>query len=497
MKRTKHNLSSYKLLTCRMGELVPSNLVEVLPGDSMRLQSSALIRVSPLLAPVMHPVQVRLHHWFVPSRLVWSGFEDFITGGPDGEGGAAGAYPTINAGAGFAAGSLADYMGIPPSVASLVVSAIPFRAYNLIYNKFYRDQDLTTTIAQDSIVLQNIAWEKDYFTTSRPWPQKGPDVTLPLGTSATVRTSASRLVTGAQNIETMAEANTGAFPVGNRGLQAGATTGQVIGESAAGTGIVGMYPANLYADLSGATAVNVNDVRLAFALQRYQEARARYGSEYVDYLRYLGIKPSDSRLQRPEYLGGGKQTISFSEVLQTGVDSGDEGVGTLRGHGIVSLRSRGATSFFEEHGFVLTLLSVRPKTMYSNSLNRLWSRRTKEDYYQRELEKVGQQIVYRREVFAEADSAGTGGDTEFGWQDRYDDYRYIESGIAGEFRSTLNYWHMGRIFASAPALNSAFVVSDPTLRIHAEQTTDTLWCMVSNQVVARRMVGRGGQSNIF
>lgn len=496
MKRTKHNLSSYKLLTCRMGELVPSNLVEVLPGDSVRLQSSALLRVSPLLAPIMHPVTVRLHHWFVPARLVWSGFEDFITGGPDGEGGAAGAYPTINSGAGFAAGSLADYMGIPPSVASLVVNAMPFRAYNLIYNKFYRDQDLTSVVTTDSIVLQNIAWEKDYFTSARPWAQKGPDVTLPLGTSAIVRTQSADTVTGAQVGLHLRDSAAGGTPatglISNDGT--GLFAGQAGGQGSA-TGF--MYPSNLYADLTNATAVNVNDVRIAFALQRYQEARARYGSEYVDYLRYLGIRPSDSRLQRPEYLGGGKQTISFSEILQTGVDSSDEGVGTLRGHGIVSLRSRGATAFFEEHGFVMTLLSVRPKTMYANAVNRLWSRRTKEDYYQRELEKVGQQIVYRRELYAEADAAGAGGDTEFGFQDRYDDYRFAESGVAGEFRSTLNYWHMARIFGSAPALNSAFVVSDPTLRIHAEQTTDTLWCMVNNQVVARRMVGQGGESHIF
>lgn len=493
MKRTKHNLSSYKLLTCRMGELVPANLLEVLPGDSIRLQSSALIRVSPLLAPVMHPVQVRLHHWFVPARLVWTGFEDFITGGADGEGGAAGAYPTITAGGGgFTAGTLPDYLGIPPAVASLVVGAMPFRAYNLIYNKFYRDQDLTTAVTQDSTVLQNVAWEKDYFTTTRPWPQKGPDVTLPLGTTAPVE-----YVHGNANPWVAKDAPTGLnYSGGTSAVTAFITSGNVANAPAT-VGLQFDPVGNLQANLSGATATNVNDVRLAFALQRYQEARARYGSEYVDYLRYLGIKPSDSRLQRPEYLGGGKQTISFSEVLQTGVDSADDGVGTMRGHGIVSLRSRGSTSFFEEHGYVLTLMSVRPRTMYTNSLNRLWSRRTKEDYYQRELEKVGQQIVYRREVYAQADAAGAGGDTEFGWQDRYDDYRYVESNIAGEFRTTLNYWHMGRIFSSAPALNSAFVVSDPTLRVHAEQTTDTLWCMVSNQVVARRMVGPGGQSNIF
>lgn len=488
MKRTKHNLSNYKLLTCRMGELVPANVVEVLPGDSMRLQSSALIRVSPLNAPIMHPVTVRLHHWFVPARLVWTGFEDFITGGADGEGGAAGAYPTINAGGGgFTAGTLADYMGIPPGVASLVVSALPFRCYNLVYNKNYRDQDLTTVVTQDSTALQNIAWEKDYLTTARPWAQKGPDVTLPLGASAPVIGTTAGVPTFTANGAGSARALQQTNAVGSVSWAANPTA----------TGTAKWSVTGLEADLSSATAVNVNDVRLAFALQRYQEARARYGSEYVDYLRYLGIKPSDARLQRPEYLGGGKQTLSFSEVLQTGVDSADDGVGTLRGHGIASLRSRGANSFFEEHGFVLTLLSVRPKTIYANALSRMWSRRTKEDYFQKELEQVGQQIVYRREVYAEADAAGAGGDTEFGFQDRYDDYRYQESNVAAEFRTTLNYWHMGRIFSSAPALNSAFVVSDPTLRVHAEQTTDTLWCMVNNNVVARRMVGPGGQSRIF
>lgn len=494
MKRTKHNLSSYKLLTCRMGELIPANLIEVLPGDSMRLQSSALLRVSPLVAPVMHPCTVRLHHWFVPARLVWSGFEQFITGGPDGLGGSAGAYPTINSGAGFTAGQLVDYMGVTPAVANLVINAMPVRAFNLIYNKFYRDQDLTTVRAQDDVTLPNIAWEKDYFTTARPWAQKGPAITLPLGTKAPITgISMDTQIYSTGPISGFATGgiNT-AYAKYHNTATAGADGATLFEEDPTRAG----YP-NIYADLTNATAVNVRDVRLAFALQRYQEARARYGSEYVDYLRYLGIKPSDARLQRPEYLGGGKQQISFSEVLQTGPDANDTGVADLRGHGIVALRSRGSTFFAEEHGFVITLLSVRPKTMYAQALPRMWSRRTKEDYFQKELEQVGQQIVYRREIYAEADAAGAGGDTQWGWQDRYDEYRFKESSIAAEFRTTLNYWHMGRIFPSPPALNSAFVVSDPTLRVYAEQTTDTLWCMVNNQVVARRQVGPGGQSSIY
>lgn len=497
MKRTKHNLSSYKLFTCKMAELVPANLVEVLPGDSFRQTSSFLIRLSPQMFPVMHPVTVRVHHWYVPSRLVWSGFQDFITGGPDGLGGAAGAYPTIASGSGFTAGSLADYFSIPPGVANLVVGAMPFRCYNAIFNRFYRDQDLVSTVTQDSTVVQKIAWEKDYFGTARPWAQKGPAVTLPLGTLAPVKTQLTELVTGSQAAAKFRLATTGAFP-GASNLVGVDTAGVMATSGTAMTAQTGIYPTNMFADLANASASTVNDFRMAMALQRYQEARARYGSEYVDYLRYLGIKPSDARLQRPEYLGGGKQTIAFSEVLQTGTNfDANSGVGTLRGHGIAAVRTRGYTRFFEEHGYVLTLFSVRPKAIYGNSLNRLWSRRTKEDYFQKELEQVGQMPVFRREVYAQADNAGTGGDTVFGWQDRYDDYRYVPSTIAGDFRTTLNFAHMARIFGSPPALNSAFVTCDPTERIFADQVNDQLWIMASNSIVARRPVGPGGHSSVL
>lgn len=492
MRRYKHNLSSYKLLTCKMGELVPVNLVEVLPGDTFRGNSAVLLRCMPLVAPVMHPVQVRLHHWFVPARLVWSGFEDFITGGPDGEGGSAGVYPTISSGgSGFTAGTLPDYLGIPPGVANLSVAAMPFRAYNLIFNLFYRDQDLVSEVSQDSTALQRIAWEKDYFGTARPWPQKGPDITLPLGTEAPVRWDIKTgTTTGDGHYVWDGQSAGGARVSASYSITGAAGSGGNLANGAAGT---------LYADLSTASAVNVNDVRLAFALQRYQEARARYGSEYVDYLRYLGIRPSDARLQRPEYLGGGKQTIAFSEVLQTGVDAEDAGVGNLRGHGIAAVRSRGFQSFFEEHGFVISLLSVRPKVMYTNALDRMWSRRTKEDYFQKELEAVGQQVVYRREIFAEADNNGNGGDKEFGYQNRYDEYRHQRSQVAGDFRSSIaNSWHLSRDFGvTPPALNSTFVTCDPSPRIFAEQTEDNLYCMVQNTVVARRMVNASGESRIY
>ena len=198
----------------------------------------------------------------------------------------------------------------------------------------------------------------------------------------------------------------------------------------------------IFADLSSVTGVDINTVRQAFALQRFEEARARYGSRYTEYLRYLGVRSSDARLQRPEYLGGGRQTIQFSEVLQTSATSGSNPLGDLGGHGITAMRSNRFRRFFEEHGIVMTLMSVRPRTIYANPVARQFMRGlalagmsgTKEDYWQRELQHIGQQEVNGLEVDVSA------GNTSFGFQDRYDEYRRLESSVAGQFRTTLADW---------------------------------------------------------
>lgn len=497
MKRSKHSLSHYNLLSCDMGELVPVGLTEVLPGDTVQHAASVLTRVSPLLAPVMHPVNVRIHHWFVPHRLVWDDWEDFITGGPDGDNSST--FPTITLSttgspASADVGNLADYLGCPTDINGLEVSALPFRAYALIFNEWYRDEDLVTALTIDTTSgadsttntdLQNAAWEKDYFTSSRPWTQKGTEVTIPLSGNAEVvgeykwgsDATSSPTTTGTMQNTSGADIVSGTSTLAN----------PIFAYAGAG---------GLEADMSNVTAASINDLRLAFALQRYQEARARYGSRYVEYLRYLNVRSSDARLQRPEYLGGGKQTIQFSEVLQTApTTSGNElGVADLKGHGISAVRSNRYRRFFEEHGYVMTLMSVLPKTMYVQGLHRTFNRRTKEDFWQKELEHIGQQEVLNKEVYAAAASPGG----TFGYQDRYDEYRRTPSRVSGEFRTTaLDYWHMARIFASEPALNSAFVTSDPTKRVNAVQSEDVLWCMVNHSMQARRLVSRKGNSYIF
>lgn len=492
MKRSKHSLSNYKLLTCEMGKLVPVGIQEVLPGDTFNHQTSALIRVSPLVAPVMHPVQVRIHHFYVPNRIMWDGWEEFITGGKDGTNSDTPPRILIPT---DSIGRISDYMGIsPPADSSIAVNALPMRAYNKIFNEFYRDEDLVAERHQDDNTLANIAWSKDYFTTARPWPQKGPAVTIPLGERAPV-TGIGIEASGTSDSTNKSVWETGKDQLStyDHAFAASSTSKHLYAEkdpTASGR-------PNIYADLSAAEAVSITDFRKAFALQRYQEARAMYGSRYSEYLRYIGVRSSDARLQKPEYLGGGKQTISFSEVLQTTDDA--EGsharpLGSMAGHGIAALRSNRYRRYFEEHGFVISLMSVRPRSIYSDGLNRLWSREDKEDYYTKELEQIGQQEIYNRELFANGTNED---DTVFGYQDRYAEYKHTPSTIAGDFRDTLNYWHMSREFTSHPTLNESFIECNPTKRIYAASDEDALWCMVNHSLQARRMVSKTAHSRIL
>jgi len=488
MKRSKVNLSHSNLLTLDMGQLVPLGTpLEVLPGDTIQHAISLLCRALPLQTPPMHRVRMKVHNWFVPHRILWDNWENFITGGPDGMD--ASVFPTINFAAPVAEKSLADYMGVPVGFVGQV-SALPFRAYNKIFNDNYQDQDLVPQRAlskadgNDATTVTTLAapaWEKDYFTTARPWEQKGPNITLPIGISAPVVPSGPNPTFRDSVGVTQIVQN-----IGN-----GAMFGQNV--ATATTGWAWDNPA-LMADLSATSAVDINTVREAFALQRYQEARARYGSRYTEYLAYLGIRSSDARLARSEYLSGGVQNLSFSEVLQTAYTTGNEdGVGSLYGHGIGAMRSNRYRKFFEEHGYIVSLLHILPETMYPQGLSRTFNRRVKEDFWQKELQHIGQQPVLTKEVYA----LGANPDSVFGFQDRYDDYRRQESRVHGEFMSTLSDWHFARLLANEPVLNGAFVTADPSKRPFQSQATSTLLVQARHRIGARRMVSATGSSFIF
>lgn len=495
-KRNKFSLSHYKLLTCRMGYIIPCGMIEVLPGDSIRQATSVFMRFAPMLAPVMHPCHVTIHHWYVPFRLIWDEWEDFITGGPDGMN--VSELPTINPPTnGFAEDSLADYLGLPTKINIGPVSALPFRAYNLIYNEWYRDQDLETElpISTDSGVdtttstaLLRGDWERDIFTTARPWPQKGPGVTVPVngdfGSNQIVSNGLSprfyALSGGIGAERNLASGSVGSIEPSNAVFQA-------IGNFSMNGGAVafGTETGLKLTSSSGSASVDVNQLREAMALQRFEEHRAMYGSRYVEYLRYLGVRSSDARLQRPEYLGGGKQTVQFSEVLQTA--EGTDPVGTLRGHGIAAMRTNRYRRFIEENGLILSFMMIRPKAIYSQGVPRFWLKKVKEDFWQRELEHIGQQEVYTKELYGSAAA-----DTVFGYQNRYDEYRQHWSSISGEFRSILDYWHMARIFSNEPVLNADFISAVPTERIFAAQQNDQLYCMVNHSIQARRLMAKFG-----
>jgi len=496
MKRSKFSLSHYKLLTCKMGQLVPVTWYEALPGDTIQQSTSALVRCSPLVAPVMHPVSIRFHTFFVPNRLIWTNWQDFITGGPDGLNASIAPYVTYASGAGPAVSSLGDYLGIPQqaTINAWKYSALPYRAYCTIWNEFYRDEDLETKIPVSlldgndvsSYTLQNCDWEKDYLTTARPWAVKGATVTLPAPTNAPTVLFEDGATPGVRTLQ--------------RAAAGAGTAANITQAGTAGAVLRGLLDAGNY------VGPDINSVRHAFALQRFEEARARYGSRYVEYLRYLGVRSSDARLQRPEYLGGGKNTIQFSEVLQTApTTSGtpNTGIGAFGGHGLSGVRSNRFRRFFEEHGIVMTLMSVRPKTIYMERAKRAWFRGvdstfkgmtgTKEDYWQRELQSIGQQAVNGHEV-----SANWADDSQvFGYQDRYDEYRREESGVAGLFRTTLHTWHLGREFAVAPTLNATFVSSVPSTRVFQDTANDNLYVCCNHNIQARRLVKKEGTSLTF
>lgn len=464
MKKSGHNLSHYRLTTLDLGQLVPVGLVEVLPGDTFRHSTNIFARLSPLAAPVMHQVDVRCHHFFVPHRIVWEAaggtgtFEDFITGGNDGAD--AQSVPTI-ATTGSAL-DLLDYYGVP-TVAGINVSALPIAGYNAIFNEWYRDQDLMTVRDPDDLTVANIAWGKDYLSAMRPFAQRGEALSLPLGTEAPITAhGVGDTTAGGGTLSRDAEPDAQVY------FTRGGDTVPMV------------------TDLSGATAATVGDLRLAFALQRFRELRAQLGARYPEYLRTYGVRNPDGRIQLPEYLAGGSAPVQFSEVLQTTPTAAgrDFSVGDLYGHGVSALRGNNYVRTFPEWGYVHTFVSIRPRAMYVDGIARTWLQQDREDFFVRELQGIGEQPVYKNEVYADA----VDGDDTFGYTGRYDQYRSLLSGVSAEFRDTLDYWHLGRIFASDPALNETWVTCEPSKRVFNEQTQNSVWMMARHRIGASRAV---------
>lgn len=506
-KKSVFNMSHENKLTMDMGKLVPFMCEEVLPGDTWQVNTEMFIRFAPLVAPIMHRVNVKSYYFFVPFRLIWEDWRDFITGGEDGEFTAVPPYITIS-NAAFpksdaylnslvSNGSLMDYLGFPTKKStdtlgtSYKVSALPFRAYNLIWNEYFRNQNLQNArdihmnsgedIHPEGLMdLFNKNWEKDYFTSALPWTQRGPKVPIPLSGELAVKYK-----TGVQPTSIAHESATGS-PISNAEGFVTDSNGHVYDDQ--GNMVTWDSSSSYKVPInSDAITSNINDLRTAYRLQRWLENNARAGSRYIEQiLSHFGVRSSDARLQRPEFLGGGQSPVVISEVLQNS-ETATTPQGTMAGHGVSVGKTHKFKKYFEEHGFIIGIMCVLPRTAYQDGFRKQFIREDKFDYYFPEFAQLGEQAIENRELYFDPTGASAPDTGTFGYQHRYAEYRYIPSSVHGDFKDSLSFWHLGRQFNQQPVLNSSFVTAVPRNNVFAVQSgVHHLWVQLYNDVKAKR-----------
>lgn len=477
IKKSVFNLSHENKLTCSMGRLIPCLCQEVVPGDRWKLRTDMVLRLMPLIAPMMHRVDCYIHYFYVPTRLIWRDFDKFLSGGKDGTEVVAHPYVTgtrLASSDQLLTGSLSDYLGLPilqDIPLDLRVSALPFRAYQTIYNEWYRDENLIDEVAcstdngedsTTSLQLQLRAWRKDYFTGALPWSQRGNPVTLPFEGVANVTSNAA----GDRARLPMTGANAGSSGAMFQMSSPGSTSSSGAVSATIAESGSSLKDTKLIVDLATAGAgVSVNDLRWAVVVQKFLERNAK-GVRFIEFLKnHFNIVSSDARLQRPEYIGGGKCPIVIGEVLQTSSTDETSPQGNMSGKGVGAAALPGFSHFFEEQGFVIGILSIMPKASYQQGLSRMWTRFSRYDQFFPEFANLGEQEIFNRELFVSTTSDDNDG--VFGYAPRYQEYRSIPSSVHGEFRSTMDFWHLGRIFENKPVLGEQFVNCDPSERVFA------------------------------
>lgn len=485
-KRNTFDLSHDVKLSCNMGDLVPIMMQDVIPGDKWNIGCDSLTRLAPLVAPMMHRCDVTMHYFFVPYRLLWDNWENYITNTKVDDELPAHPYMTLN---NASYSKLCDYFGLPTPLSGVgvpdeTINAFPFAAYQMIYNEYYRDQNLIEPVpykladGENSLdefnTIRKRAWEHDYLTSALPFAQKGDAVDIPLGDVVYNNPD--------NNAQLWQQADGGGdAAVGN------AQTGFIIGQGTTMT-VGGGEPINM--DPNGTlevTPTTINQLRTAFKLQEWLEKAARGGTRYIEAIRsFFGVNSSDKRLQRPEYITGVKSPIIISEVLNmTGTDTAPQG--TMAGHGVSVQQGQYGGYYAEEHGCIIGIMSVLPKTAYQQGIERYWLKTTSPfDYYFPQFAHLGEQEIQNREVYA---YTNFGSDT-FGYTPRYAEYKFAQNRVAGDFRTTLNFWHMGRIFDTVPALNEDFISANPTTRVFAVTATDQdhLYIQILNKIKVSRLM---------
>lgn len=500
MSRSKFDRSFSLKTSFNVGDIVPFYVDEVLPGDTFDVKTSKVVRMQTLITPIMDNIYLDTYYFFVPNRLVWEHWKQFNGENTESAWLPSTEYsiPQLTApSGGWSVGTIADYMGIPTGVANLSVSALPFRAYALICNEWFRDENLcdplvvptgdATVVGSNTVVSvedyakgatpYKAAKYHDYFTSCLPAPQKGPDVMIGLsgeanvfGNGYTLGWTNGTLTGGSRSGSALGDQNT---KVGT--LLSGSTTAGSTNEMPGGDGklwgivqksqVENPAYSGLIADLSTATSATINQLRLAFQIQKLYEKDARGGTRYTEILKtHFGVTSPDSRLQRPEYLGGNRVPININQVVQNSATvEGETPLGNVAGYSVTSDTHSDFRQSFTEHGFVIGVMVARYDHTYQQGIERFWSRKTRFDYYWPVLANIGEQAVLNKEIYAQ----GTDVDDEvFGYQEAWGDYRYKPNRVTGEMRSqyaqSLDVWHLGDDYTKLPSLSSEWIVEDKT-----------------------------------
>lgn len=484
--RSKFNRSHGLKTTFDSGYLVPIFVDEVLPGDTFSMDCTLFARVATLISPIMDNMYMDTFWFFVPERLVFDHFQAMCGEQDNPTDSTDYLFPTIKSptGTGFEVGSIADYFGLPTGIPNLEVRAEPFRCYNLIYNSWFRDENLQESLPftkADSDQYSNYKLVRrgkrhDYFTSSLPWPQKGPGVELPFGGTAALNVASDASINMPagylESSSTSAAVNKGFFPTN---LSLGSRSGYGFSNYETNT-IYGFggnpqdFPINsikgVNVDLTSATSITINQFREAFQIQRWYERAARGGTRYTEIIRsFFGVVSPDARLQRPEYLGGSSNRIDVNVIPQTSGTTDVSPQANLSAFAVgTNGRGNGFSKSFTEHGWIIGLVNVRADLTYQQGINRMWTRSTKFDMYWPTFAFLGEQAVLNKEIYAQGNEED---DKVFGYQERYAEYRYAPSQITGKFRSTyaqsLDSWHLAQKFDNLPKLNPEFIVDNPPI----------------------------------